>query len=144
MIAGEIVGIGVGVLAILAATWRLIRAIYHLVRLGENTLDRLGKVEGQLKPNGGNSVRDVLDQVHGIAQDNKDSNARLERKANEAVLTAGEAARLASITKQALDDLRNETRARHAENLIRFEHLEGTDEAAQISRDFFLRVLKND
>jgi hypothetical protein len=105
---------------------------------------RLARIEEQFHPNGGNSVRDVLDQVHGIAQDNKESNIRLEKKAQEAVVTAGEAARLASIAKQALDDLRTETNARHSENLARFRYLEGNDEASEIQREFFLRVLKNE
>lgn len=144
MNAGEIVGLVVGVLAILAASWRMIRAIYHLVRLGETTLARLTTVEQQLQPNGGNSTRDVLDQVHKIAQNNKAASARLEQKAAEAVVTAGDAAAAAATVKQALDELRDETRERHSENLIRFHYLEGNDEASQIQREFFLRVLKNE
>ena len=141
---GEWVGLIAGILAILVAIWRLIRALYHLARLAEKALERLTAVEKELRPNSGTSLRDRVDQVHRIAQSNEQSNARLEQLARDAVITAGRAAMTAETAKQGLDEFRTEQRENHRQNLARFTALEETDQAAAVSREFLLGVLKHD
>lgn len=140
---GEWVGLVVGILAILAAIWRLIRALYHLARLAETALERLTSVEKELRPNSGTSLRDRVDAVHRIAQSNEQSNARLEQLARDAVITAGRAAMTAETAKQGLDEFRSEQRENHRQNSGRLSALEETEAATRVSREFLLGVLKH-
>lgn len=143
MSAGEWVGIGVGVLAILAALYRVLLAIYRFARLLETGNDRLGKVEAQLVPNGGNSARDVLDQVHSIARENHAANERIEAQATDAARVAGRAAAVADATAQRFAEFAAESQRRHEENLQRLTQLEDTDQAFAVQREFLLGILKH-
>ena len=140
---GEWVGLVVGVLAILAAAWRLIRSIYHLVRVGETALDRLTGVEKELHPNGGASLRDAVDKTHALAVDNNEKHTRIEQRLDSAARLAGEAATRAAKADQGLAELREETQARHVENVRRLDHLERQDEDAKILRELLLMSLKD-
>lgn len=156
MSAGEWVALIVGVIAILAAAWRTTRAIYRLVRTWETGFGEVAAMKKELHPNGGNSLRDVVDETYRIAISNGEATARLETQAARAEAAAGNAARLAadaavvaSRADQRLAELQVEQKAlreeqaqRHAENVSRLDALEDTDEAQAVARDFFLGILR--
>lgn len=142
MNAGEWIAAAVGVTVLLAATWRALRALYRLVRIGETALTRLTSVEKELRPNGGSSLRDRVDATHDIAVDNNDRHTRIEAQLTEAARTAGKAATVAAVAAQQIEDLRQETRTRHAENLRRFAELENNDKDHDILRELLLKSLK--
>lgn len=129
MAAGEWVGIGVGVIAILEAARRLIRAIYRLVRLWETGFAEVAAMKKELHPNGGNSLRDVVDETHRIAVRNG--------------AATGDAARLAAMADQRVRELQAQQKQQHLENVDRLDKLEETSEARDIATEFFLGVLRD-
>lgn len=153
---GEIVGVAVGLAALCGVAWRLIRGIYRLVRIGETALDRLGNVEAQLKKNGGNSARDMLDKIHTVAVESAANVARLEAKValveegqGDAAVLASEAAALAGTADDRIRALRDDlveierkAEQRHDENSVRLDRLERSAYEEWQRREFYLATLK--
>ena len=105
--------------------------------------DRLAAVEAEMKPNGGASLRDAVDKTHLIAVDNNEKHTRIEQRLDSAARLAGEAATRAAKADQGLAELREETQARHVENVRRLDELERQDEDAKILRELLLMSLKD-
>lgn len=82
MTVAQVVGVAVGVLALLAGLWQLIRAIYRGVSLIEHLVERVAGLEKTLSNGIRSDVRTAADQ------------------AREARQLAAEAARVASIAEQ--------------------------------------------
>lgn len=105
--------------------------------------ERLEAVEKELKPNGGGSLRDRIDQVHVLATDNNEKHARIEDQLKTQARLTADAARVAAKNDDEIAKIRAETRRRHQENLARFDALEQQDENAKILRELLLITLRD-
>lgn len=103
---------------------------------------RTGQVEAQLKKNGGNSARDMLDKIHEGQQEAAALAADAVSKADQAARFAGQTGIVASRTEQRLEELAAKTDVRHQENTARLDALENNDEDARIQREFLLHLLR--
>ena len=104
---------------------------------------RMAQVEAQLKNNGGNSARDVLDKIHEVALENAEANARMEAAQRDAAQLAGEAATLAGTADQRIRELGEEATRRHRDNTQRLERLEGAAREERLRRELYLYLLKD-
>ena len=104
---------------------------------------RVAEVEAQLRTNGGNSARDVLDKIHEVALENAEANARVEEGQRRAAQLAGDAATLAGTADQRIRELGEEATRRHQDNLARLERLEGAAREERMRRELYLYLLKD-
>ena len=105
--------------------------------------ESMDAVVAELKPNGGGSMRDRIDEVHALARKSSDRYATIDQRLADAARVAGEAARLAAIADQTIREFREESRSRHAENRLRLDNLERHEEDLKIQREFLLMLLKD-
>lgn len=103
---------------------------------------RVARIESQMKPNGGSSLRDVLDQVHAVAVDNQEAFARVEQGQHEAAALAGEAATLAGTADQRIKELGELATERHTDNTQRLDRLERAANEERLRREFYLATLR--
>jgi hypothetical protein len=104
---------------------------------------RMAQVEAQLKTNGGNSARDVLDKIHEVAIENAAANERMEEAQRQAAQLAGEAAILAGTADQRIREQGDIAAARHRDNQQRLERLEGAAREERLRRELYVYLLKD-
>jgi hypothetical protein len=103
---------------------------------------RVAQVEAQLRTNGGNSARDILEEIHAVALENREANTRMEAEQRRAAVLAGDAATLAGTADQRIRELGEIATARHQDNTHRLERLEDAAREERIRREFYLATLR--